>query len=514
MVALRTAPPVDNKPVRFRAAFVAPPDIGLSFPFGFSQIVSTARAHGGHVGLVDLIGMAYSPELRQKAVDEVIAFQPDVLCLTGFTNNYTFIKEVAAQVREAFPNVLIVGGGYWSWWCPEFAVRTTEVDIVVNGEGEVTFGKLMDAWPDREAMEALRGITFKKPDGTIVNNGASEQVNSLETLPGPEYDLFDYGNRYILRKGGGKAVHARMQTGRGCIAKCTFCTGPGQAWRRMPFQRLIDDMRYHKEKWGVTHIKFKETLTVVPNQRTKDMLAAFRDSGLGIKFHMVARIDALTEEMVSLMKEAGCESIAVGIESFDEHMLNSIMKKKINPDQIVSAIEICHRYGIHVTSGFIIGMPGETLGSIWRTALFALRTPLTLAAVYFPVPYPGTELYNHTRQVLGLSEDEILGDENINTGRNLITCPYSEAVRYLRKYRYTDISPHVLIFAIRMINRVFVASSYLAKNDRKAYLYRMMRLFSVDPLYELGRIGWGMVKSVFVKEQAYRPSHAGIGDSC
>jgi radical SAM superfamily enzyme YgiQ (UPF0313 family) len=106
--------------------------------------------------------------------------------------------------------------------------------------------------------------------------------------------------------------------------------------------------------------------------------------------------------MVKDLAAAGCKGIHIGVESGDDKVLRSIAKN-INLDQVRASVIWMAKYGIYVETSFIVGLPKDTKESMEKTLLFALaiRAMGYTAALAISTPYPGTPLYEHSKQ-LGL----------------------------------------------------------------------------------------------------------------
>lgn len=131
----------------YKALFINPPDVFSNvFPAGLSIIISIAKENGLDVTLCDLNNKVYSEQLRNSTISEIEEFQPDLIGYTGFSTNFGFIQDMSKAIASRLPNTLQVGGGYWCRWSPEFSLKHTNLDVIVNGEGEKTFDDLLKSF--------------------------------------------------------------------------------------------------------------------------------------------------------------------------------------------------------------------------------------------------------------------------------------------------------------------------------------------------------------------------------
>jgi radical SAM superfamily enzyme YgiQ (UPF0313 family) len=114
---------------------------------------------------------------------------------------------------------------------------------------------------------------------------------------------------------------------------------------------------------------------------------------LEINWTSFARVDTVSEKLLSRMKAAGCTAVSFGIESANPDILKTI-KKGITVEQIRNAVRLCRRVGISPYASFILGLPGETPETIKETTDFAANLQQEGLAYGFHIlaPFPGTEV--------------------------------------------------------------------------------------------------------------------------
>jgi len=117
-----------------------------------------------------------------------------------------------------------------------------------------------------------------------------------------------------------------------------------------------------------------------------------RMAGRQMHWSCLSRADGIREDTVRLMKEGGCRRVYLGLESGSDATLR-LMNKHITVDDGITAAGLYRRAGIEVAAFFIVGYPGETIGSIERTFSLALTLPLDEVSFNVPVPLPGSDLF-------------------------------------------------------------------------------------------------------------------------
>ena len=93
-----------------------------------------------------------------------------------------------------------------------------------------------------------------------------------------------------------------------------------------------------------------------------------------------------------MMARAGCWMISWGIESGNNEILRRV-RKGIRTEQVEQALRWSRAAGIKNWGYFIIGLPGETAGTIQQTIDFAKRLPIDLALFHIAAPHPGSPFF-------------------------------------------------------------------------------------------------------------------------
>jgi radical SAM superfamily enzyme YgiQ (UPF0313 family) len=104
-------------------------------------------------------------------------------------------------------------------------------------------------------------------------------------------------------------------------------------------------------------------------------------------------VDTLDEETLALMKQSGLWMISFGIESGDNKIL-AATGKRVTVEQSRQAVALANKIGIKTAGHFMLGLPGETSGTMKATLDLALSLPLDIAQFYAATPFPGTRLYD------------------------------------------------------------------------------------------------------------------------
>jgi radical SAM superfamily enzyme YgiQ (UPF0313 family) len=345
-------------------------------------------------------------------VDEILEYvrreQFDLVGMQTYISNIHLCFDIAERIKTVRPGVKIILGGPHATIFPDMIIKHPSVDFVCVGEGEPTVTELVECLNGQgRQLKDVLGLYYKGRNGEIHKNPPRPLVKDLDSLPVPKYEIFDVTQYY-------PAVHIRgkrtwnMVTSRGCPYKCTFCAATkifGNRYRYHSIERSIREMRFLKDELKADALQIYDDNFTTNKRRIKGLCKRMIEEGLGLQWICYTRADALgDEEMLVLMKKAGCYMVVVGIENGNERILK-LINKRLDLDVARRNIRLARSVGLKVLSSFMIGLPSETLEEIENTIRFSTSLGLSYATYPIFTPYPGTPIYE-VAQELGTIEDE------------------------------------------------------------------------------------------------------------
>lgn len=317
----------------------------------------------------------------------------DVVGITAMTFTLLDVIKTAAVVKKVNPTCRVVVGGPHAHLYPKETAGLEGIDFVVPGEGEVAFAALIENINDFTALEKIKGLVYKTPEGRIIDNGVSPPIDNLDSLPFPARRLTPY-KKYssLLAK---RTPVTTLITSRGCPYTCSFCDRPhfgGKGFRAMSAERVVEEIEDCLEMGIHEFLVYDDTFTV-KKERVKKICRLIIRKQLDIGWEIRTRVDTVDEEMLSLLKQAGCRGIHYGIEAGTEKILK-VLQKGINLEQAKQVFDLTRKNKIHILAYFMIGNPSETREDIYQT----FRTARWLKPDYFHLsilsPFPGTAIYS------------------------------------------------------------------------------------------------------------------------
>ncbi|MBT9131132.1 MAG: Hopanoid C-3 methylase [candidate division WS2 bacterium] len=176
--------------------------------------ISTVLKKGGHkVSLLHLI-----KEIpKEKFLENMEKENPNLIGFSFTTDSFHRLPKYLKWIKENKFNIPIICGSYHSTLAPEEVINIKEVDMVCIGEGEYPMLELCDKIEKKENYEYIESLWIKTKNG-IIKNRVSPLVENLDTLPFPDFALFDLHNLIAS-----KINTATITISRGCPYNCSYC---------------------------------------------------------------------------------------------------------------------------------------------------------------------------------------------------------------------------------------------------------------------------------------------------
>jgi len=394
-----------------------PEDIVLIFPphrlkehrysLSLPYISGYLREHGYDNLIVEnslLGGEAYHYRGREQSkidiINKVIELQPKIIGFTASTIEIHEVIEMNQKIREKTKAISIIGGPHVT--AAPLEVLKLGFDIAVIGEGEATALELIkELEKENPDFSLVKGIAWKKEDGELIINPPRELIDISEICL-PAYDKI-YMKKYlavsdeVLR---GVPVRAAIvMASRGCPYTCTFCACNkvfGHRVRYRSLENIRKEVKILKEKYKAEAIWFADDTLTISLDHVKKICQLMREEKMF--WGAQSRVDLTDESTIKLMKESGCLQLDFGVESGSQRILDQIINKKIDLEQVEKAFALCHKYGIRTHAAFMLGLPTETKEEMIQTFEFAQKIRPNWYAFGIFTPLPGTYLYDNYYQ--------------------------------------------------------------------------------------------------------------------
>lgn len=297
---------------------------------------------------------------------------PDILACSVFGWNFRNFGQVASTFRQINPKGwTIFGGTHVAHQARRVFSLYPEVDVVVNGEGEISFANLLNAFlagRSRHDLADVRGISFRTVMGEIVTTEAEPRIKNLDTIPSPfltgVLPMFDANGAFLY-----DAI--TMETNRGCPYSCAFCYWGGAIGQKIyAFSR--DRLREELELFGRMRVQslclcdsnfgmrpadrdfLEDLITTRSEHRFPHVLTTSWAKNKGKLFY----------EIVKTMRQAGLSAdFTLAIQTLNPEALRTSRRQNMAINEFEDLCEWLQKEGLGSYAEMIWGLPGDTCDS-------------------------------------------------------------------------------------------------------------------------------------------------------
>jgi len=381
-----------------KVLFVNPPQTASKYkfmgviapPLGIAYMAGVLQENNIDVEILD----ASAEDMDFKDVEkELLKRKPDLVALTALTPTIGRALETAQVVKETLPDSIVVMGGYHPTFNFIETLEDENVDIVIRGEGEYIMLNLVQALENQSSLHDVKGIVFEdKNSKEIVVNPEAPLIQDLDELPFPALNLLPMKKYRLLDM---DTHMTTMITTRGCPMQCSFCSSAamhGKKIRERSVENIVDEIEYLKTNYDIDTIAFMDDTFTLKKRKVMAICDEILKRNIEIMWGCTSRVDTLDEKLLKKMKEAGCITIFIGVESADQQQLDN-MCKNTTISKIENAFKIAHKLKIRTIASVALGMPGDTKEIMNKTVKFVHKLKPNYAIYSLATPYPGTRFY-------------------------------------------------------------------------------------------------------------------------
>ncbi len=448
-------------------------------PMGLSLIAAVLEREGYQVSVLD----ANASRLESGNIVPYAA-GTDIVGLTAMTPTINAALSIAHQLKLANPDLVIILGGAHATLLPEETLASApQIDVVVRGEGEETSIDLLQALKNKQPLDDVPGISYRKDSQTVSTLVRSTDVD-LDSLPFLAYHLLPW-QRYKPHPPHGRALpFAAIITSRGCPYSCSYCSKVfGNKFREESPERVVEEVTCYIERFGVKELSFYDDVFTLNKKRAYAIADGILRKGRKIHWTCETMVNLVDRKLLHRMKQAGYYAIAYGIESASQEILDTL-NKDITVEQVEKAVHLTQEVGLQTVGYFMIGSPGEDTNTIAKTIKFAKGLNLNFAQFAITTPFPGTELYN---TYLGGGKDDIPWENFLYEGTGGKVTPVFESNGLNR-----DDLQHWVSMAYRQF---YLRPSYLWQRIRKITSLGDLKVDLKGLSMPLENIKWGVSSS-------------------
>jgi anaerobic magnesium-protoporphyrin IX monomethyl ester cyclase len=389
---------------------------------------------------------------KQQVIESIIKEKPDVIALSVFSDNYQWALDLVRKVKEKHQDFITVWGGIHPTSVPEEVIERSEVDFLIEGDGELPMKELLHALENGNNFEKVPNLWFKK-DGKV-HQGKHVFLNEGPNFPVPDKKVFE---KFIPIE-----EYYLTVTNKGCIQKCSFCSEnfkfdyeselrEGSFIREKSVDTVIDELREMKQNYNLKYIDIKNNVLSGSKKWIKEFCEKYPRE-IGLPFRVMVQPMQLQSDYAFLLKKANCHHVQMGIETFNSKVRKEVLLRDETTEQVIIALDNLEKSGINYSADLILGLPGESEEDL----VFALKTlsprkHLIRASIFWLQYAPKVDITNQALKqgFIGKKEEELINkglqDNYLSTGSAM----EDERKRILKTYhimfRLLPIVPHKIM---------------------------------------------------------------------
>lgn len=374
-------------------------------PIGACYIASSLEREGFNVQLLDVI---FSDNPSSEIVGKVRRFSPGLVAISirnidnlDQQSSRFYLEDIKEnvinQVKNATSAPLVIGGAAVSIM-PERIMDFLDVEYAISGEGEdalVQFARYLESGSD---ISSIDGLLYRK-NGEIIKNPV-ERIEDLDELALPRLYKWVNWKKYRFNY-----APYPVQTKRGCALKCSYCAYneiEGYHYRLRDPKRVVDEIEEIVSNCKPQIIEFTDSTFNIPLEHAMEICREIIKRNIRASFNTMGINPAgVTEEFVTLMKEANFMEISCTPESGSEKMLKALGKNFTLKDVECTAA-LLDKVDIPVIWYFLFGGPGENETTIRETFDFIEKNIRKRDLVFITSAirlFPGSPVYTYARDI-------------------------------------------------------------------------------------------------------------------
>mgnify|MGYP001562023615 FL=1 len=322
-------------------------------------------------------------------------FKPDLIGFSIMSFDYSQALRMARFIKKHY-NIKIIFGGVHAILMPEETIKNKEVDMVCTCEGEFALKDLLDKNLD---CKKVNGVWYKKANGEVIQNKNLRLIEELDDLPFPDFEDYDLKKYFLINNN-----HLPILGSRGCPYNCTYCSNhairkklEGRYVRIRSVDSLIQEIELRIKQYyplGMRYLFFYDDTFILDKKFVFEFCKKFKEKGFDkkLKWNVNVRANLVTDEIIKVMKDAGCYEVRMGVEAGNDEIRNKLYKREMSEEQIYNAVKIIKKYKLHLRVQFIVGAPYDTKKTMDES--YKMARKINADYTLFPIlmPLPATEI--------------------------------------------------------------------------------------------------------------------------
>ena len=386
-------------------------------PIWAGMLANHCRHKGFSVDILDCEALHLD---EQQSAEQIIDNRARLICFVVYgqqpsasSQNMGGAAGLGCAVKKLAPErkILFVGG-HIAALPREVLEKHKAVDFVCQNEGVYTISNLLKT-NLKEGLEKVDGLGFRlgTREGIVLNKPSPivARENLPYELPGVAWDLLPVKNYrttlwHSYSNNSDRQPFAALYTSLGCPMRCSFCMvniinrqkneySDGSAiFRYWEPEHIIKEFDYFASQ-GITNIKIADELFVLNANHFLKLCEMIIERGYKFNIWCYSRVDTMRDRYLAILKKAGVNWLALGIESANNQVRKNVTKGRFQDVDIRVVVKKIRDHGINVIGNYIFGLPEDDLNTMQMTLDLSLEMNTEEANFYSAMAYPGSPLY-------------------------------------------------------------------------------------------------------------------------
>lgn len=397
----------------------------VSYPLGLAYLASILKKTGHRV-----YGLDCAFHNLSEIINSIIQQKIQLIAISCHSYSYKNAILLSRALKSEFKIPIVFGGPHCTIF-PDIVAKEKSVDYMVIGEGEDAIVELVDSLgKDKNIPNTLS--FFVKERVRIQKCITSPLIEDISELPFPDRQLFPAKAYFGVNSK--NSCYAPIITSRGCTYKCGYCpiNALWKNWRGRTAYNVVNEIESVLDQNKIREFHIEDSNFFTDPSRVSQICDEILKRKLDIDWQCTNGIypENLPPSLLQKMARSGCYRIALGIESFNEDILDRL-NRRLNKKKITEIINTSNKYSLEVVGYFILGFPGETSESIESTIRLSRKLGLNFALYSLFQAIPGSEIFEEVK-------NDHPYEEIIHKNVSFCKVPI-EKLRFLRRMAYLSL---------------------------------------------------------------------------
>lgn len=340
----------------------------------------------------------------EKIEEQIVDYNPEIVAVSLLHVDFGAYLTIRKSIERLLHNKKIfwIAGGYLPTSIPKETLIKGKFDILIQCHGEVPFYLLLNYLSSSDGkLEDIPNLCWLK-NGELVSTirkNYPEEESTVKLIYDP-FSVEDYVKESWQIPAISDMKYLTSWYTRGCPFNCSFCLNEkmnlGNFIVRDP-SVVVDEILEMKDIHGINYVFFADENFLINRKAARNILELMvkKKTRSSFRFTFMTNVGSVArgdDDLLPLLKEAGCEEIQYGVESGSELILAK-MNKNNKLDECMTVFELTAQHGMMGQAMLVLGYEGETIHSLEETKNFIKQLRPDRLSYFFAVPFPNTDIY-------------------------------------------------------------------------------------------------------------------------